>query len=83
MKIVNKASEFPSTVRTRVYCYFRDQCDDNKLYSGIIVANRSKLNPESIELALTSTGKHSFEIDMLKDYCDEENDELFTIIVAE
>lgn len=83
MKIVNKASEFPSTVRTRVYCYFRDKCDDNKLYSGIIVANRSKLNPESIELALTSTGKHSFEIDMLKDYCDEENDELFTIIVAE
>ena len=83
IKIVNKASEFPSTVRTRIYCYFRDKCDDNKLYSGIIVANRSKLNPESIELALTSTGKHSFEINMLKDYCDEENDELFTIIVAE
>lgn len=57
-------------------------CDDNKLYSGVIVSNRAKLNPEQIEMALTKTGKHSFEIDMLKDFC-EEDDDLFTIIVSE
>lgn len=82
MKIVNKSSEFPSTGRCRIYCYFRDECDDNKLYSGIIISNRAKLNPEQIEIALNSTGKHSFEIDFLKDFC-EEDDDLFTIIVAE
>lgn len=82
MKIVNKTSEFPTTARARIFCYFRDVCDDNKLYSGVIVSNRAKLNPEQIEIALTKTGKHSFEIDMLKDFC-EEDDDLFTIIVAE
>ena len=43
---------------------------------------KAKLNPEQVELALTSTGKHSFTFDMLKDYCAEEGDDmLFEIIV--
>ena len=47
-----------------------------------IVCPKAKFNPESVELALTSTGKHAFELNMMKDYCEDDGD-LFTIIVNE
>ena len=81
-RIVNKTSEFPEACSMKIYAYFRDKCNENIVYSGVIVANKAKLNPESIELALTSTGKHAFEFQMMRDYCDEEA-ELFSIIIAE
>lgn len=81
-RVVNKTSEFPEACSMKIYAYFRDKCNENLVYSGVIVANKAKLNPESVELALTSTGKHAFEFQMMRDYCDEEA-ELFSIIVAE
>ena len=80
-RIVNKTSEFPEACSIKIYAYFRDKCNENLVYSGVIVANKAKLNPESVELALTSTGKHPFEFQMMRDYCDDEA-ELFSIIVA-
>ena len=80
-RIVNKTSEFPEACSLKIYAYFRDKCNENLVYSGVIVANKAKLNPESVELALTSTGKHPFEFQMMRDYCDDEA-ELFSIIVA-
>lgn len=81
MKVVNRASEFPTAGSLVIHAYFRDKCTE-ALYSGAIICPKAKLNPESIELALTSTGKHPFEFTMMKDYCDEENDELFSIVVS-
>ncbi len=81
-RVVNKTSEFPEACSLKIYAYFRDKCNENLVYSGAIIANKAKLNPESVELALTSTGKHPFEFQMMRDYCDEEA-ELFSIIVAE
>lgn len=81
-RIVNKTSEFPEACSMKIYAYFRDKCNENLVYSGVIVANKAKLNPESVELALTSTGKHPFEFQMMRDYCDDEA-ELFSIIIAE
>lgn len=84
IEIVNKASEFPKACSLVIYAYFRDKCDENTVYSGKIICPRAKLNPEQVELALTSTGKHAFEFTMMKDYCsDEGEDKLFTIIVAQ
>lgn len=83
VSVTNKASEFPTTSSVIVYAYFRDKCDDNLVYSGKIIFHKAKLNPEQVELALTSTGKHAFEFTVQKDYCSEDDDELFTIIVAE
>ena len=84
LRIVNRASQFPEACKAIIYAYFRDKCNENVVYSGKVVCPKAKLNPESIELALTSTGKHAFEMTMMKDYCAEEGaDELFTIIVAE
>lgn len=81
MKVVNRASEFPTAGSLVIHAYFRDKCTE-ALYSGAIICPKAKLNPESIELALTSTGKHPFEFTMMKDYCDEENDELFSIVIS-
>lgn len=84
VQIVNKASQFPSAVSVVIYAYFKDVCNENKVYSGKIVCPKAKLNPESVELALTSTGKHAFEFTMMRDYCAEEGeDELFSIIVSQ
>lgn len=83
VRIVNKASEFPSACSVNIYAYFKDKCNENLVYSGKVICPKAKLNPEQIELALTSTGKHSFEFNMMKDYCDETDDDLFAIIVAE
>lgn len=81
-RIVNKTSEFPEACSMKIYAYFRDKCNENLVYSGVIVSPKAKLNPEQVELALTSTGKHGFEFQMMRDYCEEEA-ELFSIIVAE
>ena len=84
MKVTNRASEFPTACSVVIYAYFKDVCNENKVYSGKIICPKAKLNPEQVELALTSTGKHAFEFQMMKDYCAEEGeDELFSIIVSE
>lgn len=79
----NSASNFPEACSVIVYAYFRDVCNENIVYSGKIIIPKAKLNPESIELALTSTGKHPFTFTIQKDYCAEEGeDTLFGIIVG-
>jgi hypothetical protein len=84
IRIVNKASEFPTACSLIIYAYFKDRCNENITYSGKIICPKAKLNPEQVELALTSTGKHSFEFTMMKDYCaDDGEDELFSIIVSQ
>ncbi len=84
IKISNRASIFPRAVSLVVYAYFKDRCNENLTYSGKIICPKAKLNPEQVELALTSTGKHAFDFVMMKDYCAEEGeDELFSIIVAQ
>lgn len=83
IKISNKTSNFPEACSAIIYAYFRDKCNENLTYSGKIICPKAKLNPEQVELALTSTGKHAFEMQMMKDYCaDEDDDELFAIIIA-
>lgn len=82
VRIVNKTSEFPKSCMLIIYAFFRDRCNDNLVYEGKIICPKAKLNPESVELNLTSTGKHAFEYTMMKDYCNDE-DVLFTIIVSD
>lgn len=81
-RIANNTSNFPAACSMKIFAYFRDKCNENIVYSGVIVSSKAKLNPEQVELALTSTGKHPFEFQMMRDYCDDEA-ELFAIIVAE
>lgn len=81
VRVRNNTENFPQAVGVKIFAIFRDQCNENIKYAGAIVAKKGKIDPTSIEIALTSTGKHSFSIDFMKDYCAEESD-LFSVIVA-
>ena len=84
VRVVNKASNFPTACSMVIYAYFKDVCNENKVYSGKIICPKAKLNPEQVELALTSTGKHAFEFTMMREYCSEEGeDELFSIVISQ
>lgn len=82
VRVVNNTENFPAAVGVKIFAIFRDQCNENTKYAGAIVAKKGKIDPSSLDTTLTSTGKHSFAVDFMKDYCDDEAD-LFSIIVAE
>lgn len=82
VRVANRTDKFPEAVGVKIFAVFKDMCNENIKYAGVIKAAKGKIDPSSIETALTGTGKHSFNIDFLKDYCDEDVD-LFSVIVAE
>lgn len=82
MRVKNMTGTQPEACSLIIYAYFRDKCNENIVYSGKIICPKAKLNPEQVELALTSTGKHAFEFKFQKDYCSEE-EELFSIIISQ
>lgn len=81
VRIINSASEFPEVCEAVIYCIFRDVCTE-KLIAGQIICHKAKLDPSSVEIGLTATGKHPFTFKMFKDYCSTD-DKLFTIVVSE
>ena len=81
VRVINKASEFPQVCSAIIYVIFKDVCTE-ELISGKIICRKCKLDPSSVELALTSTGKHPFTFKIQKDFCASE-DELFEIIVSD
>ena len=83
VRVVNSADKFPEACSAVIYVMFRDVCNENLVYSGKIIIPKAKMNPESIEIALTSTGQHPFSLDISKDYCNETDPELFEIIVSQ
>lgn len=80
IRVVNKANEYPTAGKLVILALFRDKCTD-KTILGSIICPKAKLNPESVELALTPTGKHPFEYTMMMDMCSDE-DELFEIVLS-
>lgn len=80
-KVSATSDSFPEAVGAKIAVYFKDVCDDSDVL-GYIISNKAKLNPESVEIALTRDGTHSFTLDMFKDYCGTDQ-ELFHIIVAQ
>lgn len=80
VRIVNKANEYPTAGKLVILALFRDKCTD-KTILGSIICPKAKLNPESVDLSLTPTGKHPFEYTMMKDFCSDE-EELFEIVLS-
>ncbi len=84
VKVTNYAENFPKAVGVKIFAIFKDVCNENIKYAGAIVAKKGKIDPTSIETAFTPTGKHSFAIDFMKDYCaDDEDSDLFSVYVAQ
>lgn len=80
VKIVNKSGEYPTAGKLVILALFRDKCTD-KTILGSIICPKAKLNPESVDLSLTPTGKHPFEYVMMKDFCSLD-EELFEIVLS-
>ena len=84
VRVVNNTENFPEAVGVKVFAIFKDMCNENIKYAGSIVAKKGKIDPSSIDTAFTATGKHSFAIDFMKDYCaDTDDGDLFSVIIAE
>ena len=81
VRVVNSASDFPEVGTAHIYVIFKDVCTE-EVIAGQIIFNKAKLDPSSVELALTATGKHAFTLKAFKDYCSED-EELYTIIVTQ
>lgn len=82
VRVANNTENFPSAVGVKIFAIFRDVCNENIKYAGTIISPKGKIDPSSMDLNLTATGKHGFAIDFMKDYCDPDAD-LFSIILAE
>ena len=82
VKVSNNTEKFPEAVGVKIFAIFKDQCNENIKYAGSVIAKKGKIDVSSVDTTLTSTGKHPFAIDFIKDYCDEESN-LFDVIVAE
>lgn len=80
VRVVNKAGEYPVAGKLVILALFRDKCTD-KTILGSIICPKAKLNPESVDLSLTPTGKHAFEYTMMKDFCSDD-DKLFEIVLS-
>lgn len=81
VEITKNTENFPEAVACTMFVKFRDVCNENIKYYGSIIAQRAKLDPSQVELALSSTGKHAFTVNFNKDYCDDDAD-LFSIVVT-
>lgn len=65
-----------------IHAIFHDPCDTNLTYAGAIYCPRAQVDPSSVELNLTSDGKHAVTYNLQREYCSEEG-KLFSILVSE
>lgn len=82
VKVTKKTDGVPEVKSLLIHAIFHDVCNTNLVYAGIISIPRAQINPESVEISLTSEGKHAAEYKLQKAYCDETS-KLFDIIISE
>lgn len=81
VKVTKKTDGVPEVKSLLIHAIFHDVCNTNLVYAGIISIPRAQINPESVEISLTSEGKHAAEYKLQKAYCDEAS-KLFDIIIS-
>ncbi|MCI9538445.1 MAG: hypothetical protein HFG35_09285 [Eubacterium sp.] len=81
VQITKKTDGVPEVKSLLIHAIFHDPCDTNLVYAGVISVPRAQINPEAVEISLSSEGKHAAEYKLQKSYCDS-NARLFDIIVA-
>lgn len=78
---LSKSTDSMPPIRTlHVYCYFRNKCDANIKYVGVIVFPRAQIDVSSVDVSLTPDGGHAVKYKLQKPYCDEAS-KLATITV--
>lgn len=67
-----KTTDSMPPVRTlHVHCYFRNKCDSNIKYIGVITFPRAQIDISSVDVSLTPDGGHAVTYKLQKPYCDE------------
>lgn len=67
-----KTTESMPPIRTlHVHCYFRNKCDSNIKYIGVIRFPRAQVDVSSVDVSLTPDGGHGVTYKLQKPYCDE------------
>lgn len=67
-----KTTDSMPPIRTlHVHCYFRNKCDANIKYVGVIVFPRAQVDVSSVDVSLTPDGGHGVTYKLQKPYCDE------------
>lgn len=81
VKISKTTEDVPEVRSLNIHAIFRDKCNKNIVYAGVIVVHRAQIDPTSVELNLTSDGKHSVSYRLQSNIC-EEPSKLVDIIVS-
>lgn len=81
IKITKRTDSEPEVRKLIIHALFRDPCNKNIVYAGVIVCPRAQIDPTNVELNLTSDGKHAVAYKLQKPFCDEDG-KLFDIIVT-
>lgn len=82
VKVSKKTDGIPPVKTLLIHALFHNTCNTNVVYAGVIVVPRAQIDPSSVELNLTSDGKHSASYKIQKDYCSDDS-KLFDIIISE
>lgn len=81
VKVVKKTDGVPAMKSLLVHVLFHPVCNPNQVIAGVISCPRAQIDPSSVELNLSSDGKHAATYLLKKDYCSDDS-ELFDIIVS-
>lgn len=81
VQIDKRTDSVPSVRTLLIHAIFHDPCNKNIVYSGAILAERAQIDPSSVEINLTSDGKHAASYILQREYCSEDG-KLFTILVS-
>lgn len=82
VKVSKTTDGVPSVRSLLIHAIFHSKCDLNIVYAGVISVPRAQIDPSSVEVNLTSDGKHSASYKLQKEYCSEDG-KLFDIIISE
>ncbi len=67
-----KTTDSMPPVRTlHVHCYFRNKCDNNIKYIGVLRFPRAQIDISSVDVSLTAESGHAVKYKLKKPYCDE------------
>lgn len=82
VKVSNSTDGQPEVKTLLIHAIFHPICNKNQLIAGVIRCPRAQINPESVDINLTSDGKHAASYILQKDYCADDAN-LVDIIVSE
>lgn len=81
VRVVNGATNFSKVGRMFIECLFRDLCNKDTVYAGMIVCDNAQLDG-NVDLSVKPDGKHPFKVMAMPAYCDTDK-QLVTVIIPE